>query len=291
MHWIIQDGFFNETGMNDLVRILGQLEIPYTIVKVIPFIGEILPDVSPEGRVICFGSYSMRHMAKRKHWYPGVFDLEDVSDAIFDQDHVWHPHLLNDDLLVCLFKNAVKTAVANFGLHDFFMRPVSDSKVFAGNVFSIEEVREWIHNVVILEEDDGSSLCGDTLVVVSSPKNIQAEYRLFVIGDKIVTASQYKRNGRIQYDALVDNDILVFGQERVNEIHLADAYCLDICRTNFGLKIVEVNTINSAGFYLADVYKLVEQFELLYSIPSCQNKEYLVECKDNTPDEWTCFCI
>ena len=44
----------------------------------------------------------------------------------------------------------------------------------------------------------------------------------------------------------------------------AAAYCLDLCRTNDGIKIVEVNTINSAGFYDANVTKLIEAFTDIY---------------------------
>lgn len=43
----------------------------------------------------------------------------------------------------------------------------------------------------------------------------------------------------------------------------SDAYVLDICRTDDGLKIIETNCINAAGFYAADLGKLVSALEEL----------------------------
>jgi hypothetical protein len=264
LHWIVQEGFFNETGMCDLVDLLKKYDIPHTIVKVIPFIGEVIPDINPEGNVICFGSYSMRHTAKKYNWYPGVFDLDEIADKLYTIKNEWTKHLLNRDSHFCMFED-VGELVNKMGLTEFFMRPVNDSKVFAGKLFSIEEYNEWRELVVVLEKDDGTSLRADTLCLVSSPKTIYAEYRLFVIGGEIVTSSQYKINDVVRYDAIVDEDILQFGRDRIKEQRLADAYCLDLCRTSDGIKIVEVNTINSAGFYCADVNKLVTRFEELYN--------------------------
>jgi len=38
----------------------------------------------------------------------------------------------------------------------------------------------------------------------------------------------------------------------------ADAFVLDIALTHNGYKVLEVNCLNSAGFYAADVSKLVQ---------------------------------
>lgn len=264
MHWIIQDGFFNETGMTDLVDLLTRFEIPYTIVKVVPFVGEIIPDLELEGPVICFGSYSMRHTAKKKNWYPGVFDLENVCEKLYTTDNKWTPHFLNNDSYQCRF-DEVGQYVDHMGYDSFFMRPVNDSKVFAGNVFEMIEYRMWCEKVAMIKDNDNTSLRAGTEVIVSRPKEIQSEYRLFVVNDIIVTASQYKINDHVFYSKLVDDDILKFGQQRINEQRLADAYCLDLCRTSDGIKIVEVNTINSAGFYHARVNDLIIALEDMFT--------------------------
>jgi hypothetical protein len=60
-----------------MVETLDRFELPYSVHRVVPFVGELLPE--PElttDDVICIGSYSMRHAAKKYGWNPGVFDLE-----------------------------------------------------------------------------------------------------------------------------------------------------------------------------------------------------------------------
>lgn len=41
----------------------------------------------------------------------------------------------------------------------------------------------------------------------------------------------------------------------------ASAYVIDICRTDEGLKMLETNCINAAGFYEADLLKLVASID------------------------------
>lgn len=74
MHWVLQENLFRENEWGNLVSTLERFEIPYSVHKVIPFIGELVPAVEPKNeRVVCFGSYSMRHSAKKFGWTPGVF--------------------------------------------------------------------------------------------------------------------------------------------------------------------------------------------------------------------------
>jgi hypothetical protein len=41
------------------------------------------------------------------------------------------------------------------------------------------------------------------------------------------------------------------------------AYVLDVCRTEDGLRIIETNCINAAGFYAADLVKLAASVDTL----------------------------
>ncbi len=43
--------------------------------------------------------------------------------------------------------------------------------------------------------------------------------------------------------------------------HYAHAYVLDVCRVNGDIKILETNCLNAAGFYAADLHKLVVALE------------------------------
>ena len=266
MHWVVQEGFDHDPGMVQLKELLVRYEIPHTLVKVVPFVGELVPEPQiPDGEMVfCSGSYSMRHAAKKNGWFPGVFDLEGVAHHPYLNQ--WSQHMLNDDAVFSTFENVMWVAEENFW-KEFFLRPLQDSKVFAGNVFSIDEYNEWRTKVVVLEEDDGTSLRRDTKVLVSSPKKIHSEFRFFIVNRNVVTASQYKSGNQVLYSTCVDEELIHFANARAAEWNPADAYCLDLARTPDGIRFVEINTINSCGLYAADVNRLLQAIETMYVSP------------------------
>jgi hypothetical protein len=267
MHWILQENLFKETEWVDLVGALERFNIPYSVHKVVPFIGELIPPAEPtQKNVICYGSYSMRHVAKENRWIPGVFDIFD-QDFTVQLEH-WGDLRLNHDSQVMKFKDAPLLT------GPLFIRPIDDSKYFAGKVFWPEDFNEWKHKVVDLGEDYGNSLTGDTYVQTSSPKVIFAEYRYWIIDGRIVTKSLYKRGDKVIYSPVVDARIDRFVHEVLNHGDIladtvvrgwmpARAFVLDVCETDAGMKIVEINTINAAGFYAGNIQDIVLAVEAM----------------------------
>ena len=253
MHWILQDNLFNEDAYQHLLDTLVRFDIPHSIHKVIPFIGELVPEPELHHKnVICMGSYSLRHSAKKFGWSPGVFDLEWASFPI--QLQHWGSHMLNHDSVVCSFEQAP----LYFTEPEMFLRPIEDSKVFAGGVFDRENFLDWHRKVVILEEDYGNSLTKNTLVQVVPLKKIFSEHRFWVVKGKVVTSSTYKLGRTVIYQSLpADSMFQKFAEERIAEWQPLDAFVIDIADTSEGLKVVEINTLNSCGFYACDMQKLV----------------------------------
>lgn len=265
MHWVLQDNMFNETGYADLIDALVRNNISFSQHKVIPFIGEIVPAPTFDTtNVMCMGSYSLRHYAQKMGWTPGVFDLEPFD---FTQQMVhWKDYLLNADSVVCRFEDAVFTS------DTMFVRPIQDSKVFSGGVMSRESFTEWQHNVCKLDDDYGDSLTKDTIIQLNNLQDIYAEYRFWIVRQKIVTASLYKRGNRVIHSSQVDVNVHDFVNMVLNtEFNVTninthcqnvgwrpqEAFVIDIADTPNGFKIVEINTINSSGFYAGDMNKLV----------------------------------
>ena len=264
MHWVIQENIFREEAYDRMIETLERFDIPYSIHKVVPFVGELIPEpVIEDRRVMCFGSYSMRHVAKRMGWHPGVFDLES-ADFRVQREH-WGEEMLNYDSIVVPFKGVV------FTQEDMFVRPIHDSKHFAGRVFSRDEFVDWQTKVCKLGESDVSTLTPDTLVQVSVPKAIQQEARFWIVKGDIVASSIYKIGDRVQYMPVTDRDMIQYvsnltskspmiirnRETREGNWQPADAYCIDVCRTEDGFKIVEINTINSCGLYAAEITDLI----------------------------------
>ena len=258
MHWIIQENFCREASWDSLVEFLERMQIPYSMHKVVPFVGDLIPEpVINEKNVIVMGSYALRHPAKRHGWIPGVFDLHE-HDFERQREH-WGKHMLNFDSRVCTFRDI------EFGDEPvLFIRPIHDSKVFSGNVYDPELVAEWKRNLALGDLGNGSSLGLETPVQVCIPKQIYAEYRYWIVAGQIATRSQYKRGDRVVASPEVDERIDEYVRARVAEWQPAEAFVIDVCETPERYKIVEINTLNAAGYYAANLPKLVMALEEMY---------------------------
>lgn len=264
MHWILQENIFNERAYDELLSCLERFDISHSVHKVVPFVGDLLPEPQiTDTKVICMGSYSMRHYADEKGWTPGVFDLEPYDFTV--QKFHWGALMLNADSQVCTFE------LAKFpqGSELLFIRPIQDSKVFAGGMFERAEFEDWQTKVCVLEEDFGNSLTKNTLIQLATPKKIYAEYRCWVVGDQVVTASLYKRGDRVFYQN-IDDDVNHPAKEYAEECLRVwrppvDALVIDVADTADGWKIVEINTINSCGFYASNIPRLVHSLEQMVS--------------------------
>jgi len=277
MHWILQNNLFNESAYQELLSTLERFNIPHSVHKVIPFIGELTPEpgqlipcqpkmsseticeygtkgcIAHHKNVICMGSYSLRHSADKYGWTPGVFDLEPFDFRV--QLEKWGEHMLNHDSVVCRFEDA-------YILTPAFIRPIHDSKTFAGKIMDKQEFEEWQVKVCLLKEDYGTTLDRDTLIQVGVPKKIFSEHRFWVVKGKIVTSSTYKLGRTVIYQPLpADSMFQKFAEERIAEWQPHEAFVIDIADTEEGLKVVEINTLNSCGFYACDMQKLVMALE------------------------------
>jgi len=253
-----------------MLETLENHDIPYSIHKVVPFEGTLIPEPKLDTKnVMCIGSYSMRHMAKANGWYPGVFDMESVTHDVLMQSPWGNGNragrrafnkLLNADGRVVPFKHA------KFD-EPMFVRPANDSKVINGKVYDPDEWCLW-QDHVMKAIDDGFEYLGldeNTPLVIAKPKSIKAEYRFWIHDNEIITSSLYKVGNRVMYRRdMVDDRIKTFVYSLINPISVdywkppVDAYVLDVCEMeDEKLKIVEVNTLNSTGFYDADVNRLI----------------------------------
>lgn len=253
MHWILQTNLFQEAEWTRLVEALERFDLPYSVHKVIPFVGELEPaPVLQTTKAVCFGSYSMRHSAKAHGWTPGVYDLFDQDFLV--QKAAWGDRMLNADSRVMAFQDVRLDGPT-------FLRPIDDSKYFAGRVFDADEFEAWRQRVCDLDEDYGTSLSPSTQVQLCTPKTIHAEYRFWIAGGEIATKSLYKLGSRVVYASDVDDRLDHFVLQAVADWQPHRAFVIDVCDTPEGPRIVEINTINSAGFYAGDVQRLVEALE------------------------------
>lgn len=137
-----------------------------------------------------------------------------------------------------------------------FIRPVEDSKSISGKVFTPEEFAKLVS--VGSKITTGDVFSSETEIIISSPKVIYSEWRLFIVDGKIVTASRYKLGNAVVHSNIIDAEVIEFGKKCIDQWQPLEAYVLDIALTPEGPKIVEVNCLNSAGFYATDPGLLVQ---------------------------------
>jgi ATP-grasp domain, R2K clade family 3 len=112
--------------------------------------------------------------------------------------------------------------------------------------------------------DAGTGLRGDTEVLWCAPKAVQRECRRWIIRGVVVTASQYRLGAGVVYNAIVDTDAVSFGEEMAAQWAPAEAFVLDVCLHEDRWKIVEINVVNRAGLYAANIGKLVDALEAAF---------------------------
>jgi hypothetical protein len=255
MFWVLQDNLFDEQAFEALRRQLAVQDTPHAVVKLRPFVHEIEPEVSPEGPVFVCGGTGLRNVARRKGWRPGYFD-DNLDYRLLLLNY--GDRMLNHDAQVGPLKDVRCRGEL------VFVRPVDDDKRFAGQVMSRAEFADWRERVIALEgQSTYATLTGDDLVVLASPKPIHAEYRFYVVDGVVITGSLYKRGARVHYSPHVDDHVRAYAQDCANQWCPNRAFCLDIADTPDGLRVLEINAINSSGFYACDMGKYVDAINAL----------------------------
>jgi hypothetical protein len=253
MQWIIQSNIFREDAYDDLLDTFKSANIPFIELRVIPFSHELDPVPQVENPIAVYGSTTLVRIAKKYGWGPGVFWDEELNFQTW-LPH-WGEHLLNYDAEVVRFEDIKFTGKK-------FIRPVDDLKLFAGMVVDSDNFTEWQDKVVMY--DDGM-VTKNTLCVVSDTKTIVREYRFFVVDGKVVTGSQYKLGNRLYFKTLDPSWFeWVYVQRKVDQWQPDRGFVIDIAElSDKSFKIIEVNNLNSSGFYACDVSKIIQAVDAI----------------------------
>ncbi|MBO9406029.1 ATP-grasp domain-containing protein [Shimia sp. R9_1] len=260
MQWLLQD-FEDTEKLGEVLLAMGR-DISWH--KIVPFVGDLTPAplIKDPRSVVMFGAYSMWKYAEAQGLQPGVIRI-----APFLDQEVWHPFLLNGpEARVMRFADC--PAFLCDPAQYWFLRPVEDSKEIPGRVMQAGEIAQLAQRVSNLPEEQLpiGSLRPDTNVMFSAPKEIDTEWRLWIVDDQLVTYSRYKQAGRVDYVHDITEEALRFGREMAQKnAGYASAYVMDVCQIGDIHHIIETNSINAAGFYAADLTKLVHAIEALFT--------------------------
>lgn len=132
-----------------------------------------------------------------------------------------------------------------------FIRPDTNDKLFTGEVVHKEKMNRFM-NWVYIENEIPTALC-----VVGTPTTFEAEWRLFIAEGKVIAGSQYKDSRFLCVDPYCPPESVAFAEKVCSTWVPHPFFCLDVGLTPDGYKVVECGSANCAGFYAADVKKIV----------------------------------
>jgi len=258
---LIQKGVFAERHYEMLVDTLDRLDIPWY--NVIIKDGRLMFDTMngpmemdrgsfETSNVFCWGSIKLAHLASENEWRPGSFMNENHDQQVYAK--VYGDEMLNSDGLMIRFSEAFDAPSPIF-----FARPCKDTKAFTGQCFMKESWDEFVK--ASLDNGHRQTLNENTMVQIASRKDIQREFRAWVVNGKVITASQYKIGNRVVHERCTEPQVMDYAQRMADLYCPAKAFVMDVCMIESGMKIVEVNCINCSGFYDTDIQKLVASLE------------------------------
>lgn len=270
MLWLVQH-LRTDSSTHKLVELLDRYGLDYKFVKALSFTNKIVSadlelngvdlDTIPELEIddtkpifVC-GSYSLAKIAKKRNWKPGAFLNENFEQSAWVNG--WgKERMLNSEYIQSTLGDV------EIPWSKFFARPAEDTKSFSGTIFEKENFETWKQKVL---DVNSQQLNATTEIIIAPLKKIYIEYRFFIVNGKVSTGSVYKRGDVVQYDSLMPNYVIEYAEELAAIWSPDVAYVLDLADTDEGLKIIEVNNINSSGFYASDLQKFIISIEDLVS--------------------------
>lgn len=172
------------------------------------------------------------------------------GEALLNEDYVLLPRSDVARLIDRLFN---KIGDGN----NLFIRPNSGYKYFTGQLL---HKSTWMRDWDWIE----SFTSRDTLLVLSSPKQIKQEFRFIVANDKIITGSTYNKIVDSYQQIFKDNSAWVLTQALLNDMPYSYSpdpiFVIDTCiDENNKHSIVELNSFSCAGLYNCDLEIIVTE--------------------------------
>lgn len=130
-----------------------------------------------------------------------------------------------------------------------FFRPLIDTKAFLAGVYTFDELLPKL---------------SDESLIMSSVKDIQAEYRFIIVNGVIADNSSYKIGTQVNITEKAPFDFTLFVESLLSTWIPTEHFALDVASIDGGPKIIEVNNIHCSRFYGCSLSKIIEK--VLYKI-------------------------
>ncbi len=256
MYYLVQSNIYSDPEHHKIFDILEELGLDYE--KIVLHNTSELNINSDRKDVFVYGSVKLARLAKaRTDWNPGSFYGGNHTFKIHAE--FYKHHLLNYETTVFEFaENIVWQADETK-----FIKPYIDAKVFTGKVFTQVKWENFVRESLLNPRTP--MLHAQTLVQASKPKRILKEARLWIVGETFIDGVYYYFNDSAPFESKVSEDGIAFANEMLKIFNVADAFVMDIGLTDdYEWKIIEINCINSAGFYHLNPRALFRALEMFF---------------------------
>lgn len=255
MKILLQKNIWNEYGYDVFCQALVDADIECQLVGVIPFTDEFTEhiDFVPD---LVFGSGRFVNICRSKN-FPTFPSFGPIEPNLIPLHH-W----INGEGHSVKWKDIKINSPK-------FIKPFTE-KFFTGLLVESQEDLDKVQLATSFIENED-----DELVWIADPKAIKIEVRFFVLYGEIVTGSIYKINGVGNHQALnydhpawkACQDILSDWEREDCSLKICrpdtiDGFVIDLGLVDNEWKVVELNNLNSAGFYRCDTDAIVRRIKL-----------------------------
>jgi len=211
-----------------------------------------LPEI-PISRPVVFWCpiATMLRVHREDHWKPGVF---------WNGDAFRYTRALQEYGALMLNHGAERASLAEFSTRPldenkrFMLRPDSDSKELNGGVWKFGDL---LRLVEAEKRQAGGTAKLELPVIIAKPRDIDHEWRLFMVDGSVVSGSRYMSWGELSISPQVPAEVISFAERASARWSPARAFVMDIAAAEGALFILEINGFNSSGLYACNPRAIV----------------------------------
>lgn len=257
--WLIEDGVYGDeaTPLLEEIRRQGMAAgvVPHQALRKgsSPAIGG--HPVAPDACVLGYGTFPFARQIQLHHrnWVPGAWCSADNLDCRVYYAYFGR-YLLNEHYAMLPGVEAIRQRdwlLSVFGRDErVFVRPSGCHKLFVGRCIDGEDFTAGLAPARYDPE---------TLVVIAAPQPIEREWRLVVIGDRVLAGCQYALSGERAVAPECPREIVEFAESMLTEVRWRPdpAFMMDVCESGERLRLVELNGFSSSWLYRCDLSAVV----------------------------------
>ncbi len=256
MYYLIQSDIYSDPEHDKIFGALEELNLEYETIE-LGKSGENISIQSDRKDVFVYGSVKLARLCKaNSDWHPGSFYGGNHTFKAYAAHY--KENVLNYENTVFKFGEPISWNVGE----EKFIKPYIDAKVFTGKVFTQMKWTDFVQESLLHPKT--KMLTAETLVQYSKPQKILKEARLWIVGEKMIDGVYYHFESNQPFESRVPLEGKEFAESMIKIFNVADAFVMDIGYTENGWKIIEINCINSAGFYSLNVKPLVRALEAFF---------------------------